>query len=233
MGLLGRFAFTGVMLAFLVASLPRASCFALAFSVAQLPRASCFALAFSVASLPRASSSHIACFPRTLILARFAPYDTCVYHIVSRFTPSGFVLSTDILLCFATSGFALAFMVASIPSGFVLNILVGFAPWGFVICTHILGRFAPSGFMLCTRILSCFASSHFELRAHTLSRFAPSRFKLKHFLRFLMPWSQRERHIATILRQLAPNQIKTLVSALYHFFFQKQKLGALSPFLSL
>ena len=36
-----------------VASLPRASHFALAFSVASLPRASCIALALSVAWLPR------------------------------------------------------------------------------------------------------------------------------------------------------------------------------------
>ena len=47
MGLLCRFASSGIMLAFLVASLPQASCFALAFSVASLPRASYVSLLHS------------------------------------------------------------------------------------------------------------------------------------------------------------------------------------------
>ena len=51
--------------------------------------------------------------------------------------------------------------------------------------------------------------------------------KSKPFLRFFMPWSQRDRHIATILRQFAPNLIifEPLVSALYTLFFENKHLG--------
>ena len=59
--------------------------------------------------------------------------------------------------------------------------------------------------------------------------------KSKHFLRFLMPWSQRERRIATILRYFAPNLIifEPLVSAYYKFFSKTNTWGIISIYLSL
>ena len=54
--------------------------------------------------------------------------------------------------------------------------------------------------------------------------------KSKHFLRFLMPWSHRERRNATILRHFAPNLIifEPLVSAIYNFFSKTNIWGIIS-----
>ena len=73
---------------------------------------------------------YLACFARTRILARFTPYDTHVYYIVSRFTSSGFLLCSRILSHFATSGFALAFLVASLHRAmcFTLTVSVALLP---------------------------------------------------------------------------------------------------------
>ena len=59
--------------------------------------------------------------------------------------------------------------------------------------------------------------------------------KSKHYLRFLMSWSQRERHIATIYSWFAPNLIifEPLVSALYNFFSKTNTWGIISIYLSI
>ena len=71
---------------------------------------------------------------------------------------------------------------------------------------------------------------HFFFKNEHLGHYLLSyvyKIKSKHLLRLLMPWSQCERHIATILRQFAPNLIlfEPLVTALYHFFLENKNLG--------
>ena len=101
--------------------------------------------------------------------------------------------------------------------------------------TTILGHFAPN-LIIFEPLVSALYNFFFKkkLLGHYL-HFYVYQIKLKHFLRFLMPWSQRERRITTILRHFAPNLIifEPLVLALYNFFSKTNTWGIISIYLSI
>ena len=93
--------------------------------------------------------------------------------------------------------------------------------------TTILGHFAPNLIIFEPLVLALY---NFFSKTNTwgiISIYLSIKIKSKHFLRFLMSWSQRERHIATIYSWFGPNLniFEPLVSALYNFFFKKKSLG--------
>ena len=153
-----------------VASLLRASCYALAFSVPTLPHASCFIIAFSVAlNTPLAGQTNKpSCFNKMNYIVLQGP--SCLFRlgllgcsVASLPQASCCALAFSVASLHRASCFAIAFSVTSLPQPDrqtnrpVLIIKTSLArplqplqanPAG------LLGRFAPTDFMLAFSVAS-------------------------------------------------------------------------------